>query len=293
MLPPNFFYNLEVMMRSKKKSFFILPLILSGIFLINGCAASSNMNSLWQNNEIKIDGDASEWSRSIQQIPDKKISIGFRNDDKFLYVCLASEDRSKIMMITRAGLIVWFEPESGDKNKFGIKYPIAVTQSTPLKAPEMNREGKTGENIDNILNKWLEEQNEFQIINKDKFPLTALPFVNDEGIEAKLGYRSNQFVYELKVPLATNEQFSFAVDAMPGEKVTVKFETEEFITEGMRDNRSSGGGMMSPGSGSGNRSGGGKGGGGGGMRPGMGGGNMFEPLNYTVEVKLEASPIKK
>ena len=280
-------------MRSKKKSFFILPVIMSGIFLINGCAASSNMNSLWQNNEIKIDGDASEWNKSIQQIPDKKISIGFRNDDKFLYVCLVSEDRSKIMMITRAGLIVWFEPESGAKNKFGIRYPIVTTLSTLIPTPEINREGGQGSNLDKIFSKILEQQNEFQIINKDKFPLTALPIVNNEGIEVKLGYHSNQFVYELKVPLAVNADYSFAVDALPGEKIKVKFETEEFSFEGLRGAGSGSG--MPPGSG-GKPQGGGGGGrpGGGGMRsPGMGGSNMMEPLNYTVEINLEASPIKK
>jgi hypothetical protein len=276
--------------RLNKKSFFVLPVIVSSIFLINGCAAGSKMNSLWQNSEIKIDGDASEWSKSIQQIPDKKISLGFRNDDKFLYVCLASEDRLKIMMITRAGLIVWFEPESGDKNKFGIRYPMVITTSNPIPMPEMNRSGGQGStSLDNIINKMLEQQNEFQIINKDKFPLTALPIVNNEGIEAKLGYRSNQFVYELKVPLATNTNFSYAVDALPGEKIKVKFETEEFSFEGMHG--AGGGGRMPSGGG---RHGGVAGRpGDGGMRPGMGGANMSEQLNYTVEINLETPPIKK
>lgn len=275
--------------RLNKKSFFVLPVIVSSIFLINGCAAGSKMNSLWQNSEIKIDGDASEWNKSIQQIPDKKISLGFRNDDKFLYVCLASEDRLKIMMITRAGLIVWFEPESGDKNKFGIRYPMMITPSTSMQMPEMNRVGGHDANLDNIINKMLEQQNEFQIINKDKFPLTALPIVNNEGIEVKLGYRSNQFVYELKVPLATNTNFSYAVDTLPGEKIKIKFETEEFSSESIHG-AGGGGGMPS----GGGRHGGAAGRpGGGGMRPGMGGANMLEPLNYTVEINLETPPIKK
>lgn len=277
-----------------KKNLFILSVVASSIFLISGCTASLKFNSAWQDNEIKIDGNMSEWNKSIQQIPDKKISIGFRNDEKFLYVCLASEDRSKIMMITRAGLIVWFEPESGVKNKFGIRYPIATALSTLMPTPEMNREGTQGSNLEKILTKILEQQNEFQIINKDKFPLTALPIVNNEGIEIKLGYHSNQFVYELKVPLAVNSDYSYAVDALPGEKVKVKFETEEFSLEGMRG---TGSGMSSGDGGGIPQGGGGRPGGGrpgGGMRnPGMGGGNLFEPLNFTLEINLEASSIKK
>ncbi len=285
-------------MRANKNKLLMLSVIVSGLFLINACSAGSKMISSWQNNEIKIDGDASEWNKSIQQLADKKISVGFRNDEKFLYVCLVSEDRSKIMMITRAGLIVWFEPESGDKNKFGIRYPIATTLSTLMPTPgiNINREGEQGSNLDKIFSKVLEQQYEFQIINKDKFPLTALPILNNEGIDVKLGYHSNQFVYEIKVPLAVNADYSFAVDAVPGEKVKVKFETEELNLEGMRG--AGGGGGMSQGDGGGMPPGGGgrSGGGrpGGGMRnPGMGGGNMFEPLNYSVEINLEIAPKAK
>lgn len=278
--------------RMFRKSFFILPIIVSSIFLINGCTAGSKMSSLWQNNEIKIDGDVSEWNKNIQQIPDKKISIGFRNDDKFLYVLLVSEDRSKIMMIVRAGLIVWFEPESGDNNKFGIRYPMASAQPEALQISGMNRDGMEKEGLEKNIIRMLEQQNEFQIINKDKFPLTALPIMNDEGIEAKLRYRANQFIYELKVPLASNKQFSYIVDALPGRSVKIKFETEEMDVQSMPGGGPGAGGGMPPGGG---RQGGGAGRqGGGGMKPGMGGSKMFEPLDYTVEIKLESAlPIIK
>ena len=273
-----------------KKSFFILLVIVSSVFILNGCSAGTKMNSSWKDKEIKIDGVATEWNTNMQQIPDKKINIGFRNDDKFLYLCLTSEDRSKIMMITRAGLIVWFEPESGDKNKFGIRFPMAPTQPEALPISGMNKERMENDGLEKILLKMLEQQNEFQIINKDKFPLTALPVMNNEGIEAKLGYQSNLFVYELKVPLASNKQFSYLVDALPGANVKIKFETEEMEMEGMR--AGPGIGSMSPGEGGG-RGGGNRRGGGEGMRPGMGSAKMFEPLDYTVEIKLDASPNAK
>lgn len=273
-----------------KKNILILLVIVSNVFILAGCSAGTKMNSSWKTSEIKIDGVATEWNTNMQQIPDKKINIGFRNDDKFLYLCLTSEDRSKIMMITRAGLIVWFEPESGDKNKFGIRFPMAPTQPEALPMSGMNKERMEKDGLDKMLLKMLDQQNEFQILNKDKFPLTALPVMNNEGIEAKLGYQSNVFVYELKVPLASNKQFSYMVDALPGSNVKIKFETEEMEME----NRQGGPGIgsMSPGEGGG-RGGGNRRGGGEGMRQGMGGAKMFEPLDYTVEIKLESTPEAK
>ncbi len=278
------------LIKLNKRKYFILPVIFSCILILSGCGTGIKMVSSWQDKEIKIDGVASEWSAGMQQIPDKKVNIGFRNDDKFLYLCLTSEDRSKIMMIVRAGFIVWFEPESGDKNKFGIRYPTSTKQPEAPKLSEINREELSIEGPERNIKKMLEQQNEFQIINKDKFPLTALPIVNNEGIEAKLGFQSNQFVYELKVPLASNKQFSYIVDALPGANVKIIFETEELDAQSMRG---PGGSAGIPPEGSEDRRGNRRGGGNEGMRPGMGGGRMLEPLNYTVEIKLESSSAAK
>jgi len=275
-----------------KNNFFLIPAFLSIIFILGGCSAGVEMNSSYYDKEIKIDGDPSDWNNEIQPIKDKKFSIGFKNDDKFLYICLTTNDRSKIMLMTRAGFIVWFEPENGSKNAFGIRYPLSLDQSEPQPLSQMNREGMPGENMDKIINKMLIEQNEFQVINKEKFPLTEFPILSNEGIDVKLGYHSNQFVYELKIPLAKNSQFPFAIDALPGEKVKVKFETEEVKFENTRGNGNMPEGeMRQPRGGAGGRRGGS--GGNGGMRQGMGGrGNSFEPIDYTVELKL-GSAIKK
>ncbi len=271
-----------------KNKFFLFPAFFSIIFILGGCSASVKMNSSYYDKEIKIDGDPSDWNNEIQPIKDKNFSLGFKNDDKFLYLCLTTNDRSKIMLMTRAGFIVWFEPASGSKNAFGIRYPLALDQSESQPLPEMNRDGMQGDMIGKMVNKMILEQNEFQIVDKEKFPLTAFPIFSNEGIDVKLGYHSNQFVYELKIPLAKNPQFPFAVDTLPGEKVKIKFETEEVKFENTRGNENMPEGeMRQPRGGAGGRRGGS--GGNGGMRQGMGGrGNSFEPINFTVELKLDA-----
>ena len=55
------------------------------------------------------------------------------------------------MMITRAGLIVWFEPESGDKNKFGIRFPMAPTQPEALPITVLIKERMKKDGIEKFI----------------------------------------------------------------------------------------------------------------------------------------------
>ncbi len=293
------------------KKFF--PKALGGLFAFSvliflaGCGSSKEMMSTYQSGDIKIDGDISDWGKSIQRIPDNSFSLGFKNDDKFLYISLTTEDRSKIFQMFRAGFIVWLEPESGDYKTFGIKYPLPGEQNDMPQMQDMNgeginregdrRESMNGEGMDrermpreNMFEKMLITQNEFEIVNKDKYPLIALPLVNKDGIEAKLAFHREQFVYELKIPLAGNKQYSFVAGALPGDKLKIKFETEQLERPKMNEDR--GGMRMSgeePGEGE-------MGGGRGGRREGMRSGGRLSgrtaPLNYTVELNLVSQPIK-
>jgi hypothetical protein len=272
------------------------------------------MVSSYQNGDIKIDGDISDWGKNIQKIPDNNFSLGFKNDDKFLYIALMTEDRSKIFQMFRAGFIVWLEPESGDYKTFGIKYPLPGDQGDMPQMPEANAEGmnrdgadREGENRggmdrermprENMFDKMLITQNEFEVVNKDKYPLIALPIANKEGIETKLAFQGERLVYELKIPLADNKQYSFVAGALPGDKIKIGFETEQVEKPKSGEDRSgmkmSGEGGEEPGEGD-MAGGGGRGGGrrGGGMRPGGKFGARTAPLNYTVELSLVKQPVK-
>ena len=55
------------------------------VIVAAGCSSVKETTSNWRNNEIKIDGDISDWQNTLQSISDKKFAVGFKNDDKFLY----------------------------------------------------------------------------------------------------------------------------------------------------------------------------------------------------------------
>ncbi len=93
-------------------------------------------------------------------------------------------------------------------------------------------------------------------------------------------------VYELRIPLATNENRPYAVGALAGATIGLGLETPEIDMSAMRDkmkSRRSGDGGTG---GSGMRGGGGRGGGG--MRDGGGRSRpeMPEPLNVWTKVTL-------
>ncbi len=267
------------------------------VAVVSGCSSGKEMTSSWQQEQIQMKGDLSFWRNKVFEIPDKKFGVGFANDDKFMYVCLTTDDRSKIFQMFRNGFIVWFEPVSGDNKTFGIKYPLVNIMDKQPQMDESTREEMSAQNNQRSFGRMLENQNEFEIVNQDKYPLLALPLVNREGIEAKLSFLDGRLVYELKVPLVVSKQYSIAAGALPGEKIRVRFETLVMNAD-KRGQRTSG---FEP-SGNGERPpegemprGDARGGrrGEGGMRPGMGRSGMSEPINYTVDLQLEKAPTTK
>ncbi len=272
-------------MRNKKIFTFIAIVITS--LIVSSCSSSTLVQSSFKTSEIKIDANVSDWQNNLKHFPDQKIWLGFSNDDKYFYLCLATEDRMKSMQMLRNGFITWFIPASGSDNTFGIKYPLPNKNVPREQMQNMAKEMMQQGGLDKIAEMMIEKQNEIQILNSDKYSLSLLPVENKDGIKAKIGYSEGKFVYELQVPLAVHEDFAFQIAAMPGDDFQVKFETEQ--AEAAATGRG-GGGMMpggSEGGGSGQR-----GGGMGGMRQG-GGGNMqrfqmSEPLNFSTNVKLAA-----
>ena len=268
--------------------------------LFTGCGPGKEILSSWPEKEIKLSGELSEFGTAVQQVPDKNFFLGFKNDDKFLYLCLATEDRSKIFQMMRGGFIVWFEPENGDSKTFGIKYPLANSLSGEQQLGEGGRGGnreanQEGEGAVNApFEKLLESQKELEVVNNDKYPLLAMPLENKEGIKVRIGIERGKYIYELRVPLAVSGDYSFTAGAKPGDKIRVRLETQQVNIE--KESGEEGGSRSGGGTPGGIGMGGGRGGGrrgGGGMRPGGGRSGSSDPINYSAEVRLTSQAQKK
>ncbi len=255
------------------------------VIVAAGCSSVKETTSSWRNNEIKIDGNISDWQNTLEGIPDKKFAVGFKNDDKFLYISLITDDRAKIMQMLRAGFIAWLTPNGDDDKKFGIKFPLSNKEIGAAQFQGMNREMILPENTEKIITQLLNEQKEFKIINKDKFPLNLLSLENTEGIKLGLGYKANNFVYELQIPLASSN-YPTKINSFPGDKINVRFETEKTEFENAfgrmpESEVTPRGGTQMPGGG---QRGSGR------MGQGMPGLQKPEPINYSFDVILQQPP---
>ena len=250
----------------------ILPVFsLLTLFLLYGCSSTPELISTTVNN-IVIDGNTSDWGASLKYLPDEKVAVGVSNDNNYFYLCLTTNDFGKVMPMFAGGFTVWLKPEKSDSS-LGIKYPLnnIVDEARMMVNPERFREKGRGA----ILKGLLENQNEIRILNKDKFPVTVISTADSSGLVARLGYNNDQFVYELRVPLKTNK---YGITASPGEKISVKFETE--MPE-RRNLGEQGEGGMNPDGGMGRNPGGfGKG-------RTFGEHGSFEPIDFSVNVTLK------
>jgi hypothetical protein len=272
------------MSNSYLKNYIFIISFLSLIILVNGCSSDKELISDWTNKQIKIDGETSDWQSNLVYLSDDNVALGFKNDGKYLYICLTTNDFTKVLPMFRGGFIIWFEPENGGKT-IGIKYPMHNILNNSEETPNLNERIYDRGNPSAFIEKMLERQNELQVLNEDKYPLTDIPAESNEGIRAKLRYHSDRFIYELQMPLNDNK-YAYKIPALPGEKVKVKFETEETESKDFRGERS-GSVRISGGEGGERPEGFGGEGRRGGMRPGMNKGGSFKPLNFSVELTLK------
>lgn len=286
-------------MRKQKSGNVSLTKFIVFMFLVGMIAAFTSscreyeMKSQWCDRNITVDGNTSDWVGLLGYVEDKNISVGILNDEKFLYICLTSEDRSRRMQVMAQGMILWFDPDGGKNKTFGIRFPIGRPQMDPgerqamMRAGEIDRE-KMRENTQRILSK-------LEILGPGKDDVQRISLTDLEGIAIGFDRRSDMLTYELKVPLKASQELEYMVEALPGKTIGIGIEIPKMDRSAMGSSRRGGmsgggiGGRM-PGGGMGGRGGGGMTGG---MRGGMGSRqlpDMFKDLKVWITVILASDP---
>jgi hypothetical protein len=262
--------------------------------IMDGCSSTAELSSSWNNNKIVVDGNADDWGGHFFYLKDSHVSLGLRNDQDFLYVCLMSSEGQFRRQMTGLGLTVWLEPEGG--KKWGIHYPIGFV-SKGLR-PSFNREGTEGEtDTAQVFGQSLQNLEILGPGDKDRQQFSAL---ETPGVSVKVGNSQGSVAYELRVPLRTSSDHPYAVGAPVGSNIKLALETGKLESENRGGGMSEGGregGGEGGGRGGGWRGGGGERGRGGGWRGGEGGrgtpsGERPEPLDFSAVVHLASASSK-
>ncbi len=277
---------------SYSKIFTLLSLSILFPLLFAACSSSQQFISTRPVNSIKIDGKSMDWEGSLESFPKEQYSVGFKNDDKYLYLCFITSDRDKIIKIMRMGMDVVFDSPNDASKNYTIKFPVInpglFRESVSVLGPDaLQKEG-----ISLLFQDMLDKEFQFDLIQNDI--MNTIPLKNNENIEVKAGTTNELFILELKVPLASTDS-SFPLGVLPGEKINIKFETVPsriaFREAGNSDQNAPGG--NSGGNARGGRGGGGRGGRGGNNQAAasgdMGGGgpvNMSEKFSTDFSIQL-------
>jgi hypothetical protein len=252
----------------------ILTLALS---MLIGCS-TLELESTWKDRDITLDGKGGDWLGAKYYFEDSAVSVGLINDTQYLYVSMMTENPMLRAQIMRQGLIVWLDPKGGKNKTFGIKFPLG-RQAGEEDGERMDQRDMMDEMArEEMMQKLQESMTELEVLGPGEEVLGKMDIEETKGIDVRMRNVGGIFVYELKVPLASSEQYPFAVGVNPGDGIGVGF-----LSPKMQMPRSSGKG------GGGRMPGGGGMGGGMGGRSGMGGGmgrQMPQELKIWAKVQL-------
>lgn len=254
---------------------FSLMLLCAAISLLAltffGCSSSLEMSSRWTNQELQITGDQSHWKDATIDIVGPDVSVGVRNDNTNLYVCLITSNRATQLQILGLGCITWFDTEGKKDKTFGIGFPVSgLLQGRRFPARE------NPEELQRLIDA---AQRQLEIRGPGEGERHRLSERDVPGVEVHLGFADGTLTYELKVPLQKSKEHPYAVQADLTKPLSVCFETGD-LAEAMKGQPAVSSPSQSAG---GSRGRGGRGG----SAAGQGlGGDMPEPLKHWVTVHL-------
>ncbi len=270
-----------------RKTYFLYLLTAMLLFLTTVTSGKeTQLNSIWKQAEIKVDGDESEWSGSMYYLDEEKVGLGLQNDTNNLYIIIKATDRNTQLQIMRAGLTIWLDAKGKKEKTLGIHYPIGMQDyGIPMvmgQKPEENKEERQKQ--------FTEMTEKIEILGPGKNERNRIARVNNSGIEASINDSLGIMVCELKIPLKQSNEFPYAIAANAGDIISLGLETGEFKREKMKGNMPRGEGM--PGGGGGGMHPGGRGGRGG-MPGGREGIKMSEPIKFWTKVSLASATVNK
>jgi len=212
------------------------------LILLNSCASTLTLTSEFNDNTVKIDGNADDWEGDLFAVHNTPLGIGVKNDADNVYLCIINGNNSTTKNILRNGLFVWFDEKGRKTKRIGLKYPL--THKPDFKITENRNETPPPDGINMIP--LINPEFEYYVGEDHKILLPC--HNNDKNIEIELARGYNKLVWELKIPFDVILQKSQKRDL---KKLGIGLEIPE-INKGMMNRRPDMGQQPHGGSGPGN-----------------------------------------
>ncbi|MEJ2722181.1 MAG: hypothetical protein P8181_13730 [bacterium] len=204
---------------------------------VAGCGGDLNVDSCWRNVDVIIDGNNSEWAGCATYLEDKNFAVGVMNDTDFLYVSLSTADREVQRQVMMSGLTVWLDVTNDKQKRFGIRFPLGLDR--PGIRREMRESAGSSGPPDRLemqkrFAERLASMDQYQIIGPSEGNLRLMSASDSETIVVKVGMVNGAFVYELRVPLRTDEDYLYGLNVGPGDVIAIGIDSPKFEPAGMR-----------------------------------------------------------
>ena len=223
---------------NNRKLFIILVAV--GLMFLSfrgiGLAKDKAVQSQWTAEPLKVDGLDLEWAAdALTPEEDMKVSFGFRNDGKDLYLVFIFNDPKYLSSIDATGLAVYFNAEGKKKKDNGVVFRARkVTPRELIAVWEKEGQTVTEERKKELLTRPYYVVYESDVINKkpDKETPAATEASPAQPPVFRNALKGKVAVYEFRIPLGRAGQPG-GIGAAPGAAVKFGFEWGG-MTEDMR-----------------------------------------------------------
>lgn len=230
--------------RSGRRSLVLLSAVVLLLAAVPALADEKpKLSSEWTPAPIVVDGANTEWKTLHSLGKNLRLSIGVRNNDRYLYVALITSDSITALQALTQGLVVWVDVDGGTRKRFGFAYPVGGGVMA------LNRERRGDEEAgvvpadEDAWARLLSEPSLMHgvLIGKDKDDRRPLALGEQQSVLAKIGHAQGMLVYELAFALAKAPDTPDGLGVKPGAVVGIGVETPDPTTAGSLQGRERGG----------------------------------------------------
>lgn len=214
--------------------------------LLIGCK-ELEVETIWTENSIDIDGSASEWADlETTYFEEQKVLIGLSNDNDNIYLLVRFGDPSWIQTMRMGSLTVWLDKAGKKKERLGIRY-----YGGPQPARIADRRNPEEDRI---------IPTRLTVVTTDPDKEVSIPSDGSRGPSAAFLITSGLYTCEIRIPMLEDPDSGYGIEIKPGESLMIGLELKvnrEQMMQSMQRGSSGMGGRGSTGGMMGGRMGGG------------------------------------
>lgn len=215
------------------------------VAILGTLEATEKIQSLWSEGGFSVDGQPVDWNGKGRMLKDEDMMFGVSNDNENLYVAMYISEQKKLAQVFSRGMTLWFDPNGGKKRSFGVRFPLSRrpggarqrggSGSTArrersgggagVQTPPESGSGPANAEQPRTVNDMVAAMRELEIVGPDKDDLHRAPLEDVQDVVLRASWQGQGLFYELKIPLARNEDHPFGIGVRPDKPLGIGIET--------------------------------------------------------------------